>query len=101
MSKVGKQPIILKDGVTVTKDGRDITVKGPKGAISVRELSYTRVEIAEKEVTVVMEKDIKQGRSNWGTMQSLLDNAVTGVMDGFSKKLEINGVGYKVALDRS
>jgi len=99
MSKVGKKPIEIKDGVSVKEQDGFIIVNGPKGELKVKTLPYVSVEIKDKEVEVKLEKNIKQGKSNWGTLRSLINGAVIGVSDGFSKELEINGVGFKAALE--
>lgn len=101
MSKIGKKPIILPSGVTVTDNSGEFLVKGPKGEITVSTLPYLSIVLAPDSITVELSKNIKQGRSNWGTLRSLLNNAVIGVTEGFSKELEINGVGYRAEVNGS
>jgi large subunit ribosomal protein L6 len=99
MSRVGKQTIEIPQGVTIEiKDGV-VVVKGPKGELK-RELnSLVTVNIADNIVTVdVVNKENKKERSLWGTFAAHIKNMVVGVTDGFKKQLEINGVGYKVAM---
>jgi large subunit ribosomal protein L6 len=104
MSRVGKKPVIIPSGVDVTIDGASIDVKGPKGSLSRTinpAVSVALVDGAdgkEISVTVAHETD-KNERSQWGTARSLIQNMIVGVTDGFSKKLEVNGVGYRVNLN--
>jgi large subunit ribosomal protein L6 len=95
MSRIGKQPIAIPDKVTVTvADGR-ITVKGPKGELSEAINPLVKIAVADNAVTVSVAKpDVKSERSLWGTFGALVQNMVTGVTDGFEKRLEIKGVGY-------
>ena len=99
MSRVGKQQIQVPNGVTVEiKDGI-IGVQGPKGKLERKIHPKVQVALADNVVTVdVVKKEDKKERSLWGTFASHILNMVTGVTTGFQKQLEINGVGYKVAL---
>lgn len=96
MSRVGKQPISVPSGVTITVDDDFITVNGPKG--SLKQFTMPGVKISQNEGTLSVERenDERANRSRHGLMRSLLNNMVTGVTQGFEKKLEINGVGYRV-----
>ena len=103
MSRVGKKPILIPAGVEVTIDDKTITVKGPKGTLTriVHPLvSLTLTEDTEgKHVHVsVMDETEKVNRSQWGTARTLIANMVSGVTLEFTKKLEVNGVGYRVNL---
>ena len=98
MSRIGKKPVPVPAGVTATIDGQKITAKGPKG-----ELSF----VANDEVTLAMENgavsvtpinNSKDARSKWGMSRTMVANIFTGVKDGFERKLEINGVGYRASL---
>jgi len=95
MSRVGKQPIAIPDGVDVKIDGRAVRVKGPKGELS-REISDV-VSIASKDgqLHVSRPDDSRQARSHQGLVRSLVANMVEGVATGFTRDLEINGVGYR------
>lgn len=98
MSRVGKQPIPLPKDVSVTLRGSTVTVKGPKG-----ELSYTwprsiTVEKSDTQILVRRANDQKQTRAYHGLVQRLISNMITGVTSGFSKELEIRGVGYRAEM---
>ena len=98
MSRIGKLPIGIPEGVSVTIDeGNAITVKGPKGVL-MRKLSND-MNIAEKDGQVVIERpsDLKRFRALHGLTRTLINNMVVGVTTGFTKTLEINGVGYRAA----
>lgn len=95
MSRVGKKPIIIPDGVTVTISDSDIAVKGPKGTLT--QSLHSLIKIEEKDNTVkvvVADSTDKRSPAFWGLYRSLINNMVVGVTEGFSKKLEVNGVGY-------
>ena len=95
MSRIGRQPIAIPDGVTVTRDDSAVHVKGPKGSLSERLPGAISVEIAEGQVTLTRPDDSKQNRSLHGLARALLANMVKGVSEPFSKNLEIQGVGYR------
>ncbi len=97
MSRIGKLPIALPSGVTITVDPTVVTVTGPKGTLSQATLAGIEVSIEGSEVTVTRENDEAQNRAKHGLMRSLINNMVLGVSQGFSKQLELNGVGYRVA----
>lgn len=99
MSRIGKQPITIPDGVTVTiTDGR-VTIKGPNGELSQQIHPLVSVAQAGSELAVsVGNAADKKQRSLWGLWRKLIANMVAGVTEGFSKQLEINGVGYKAVL---
>ena len=98
MSRVGKQPIAVPSGVTITVDADKIVVNGPKG--SLEQFTMPGVSVAKDNdvVSVTRESDVKEHRAKHGLMRSLVNNMVVGVSEGFSKQLELNGVGYRVAL---
>ena len=98
MSRVGKQQIKIPDGVEVKVNDQLVTVKGPKGVLTQKLHPVVKVEVKDLVVTVKVEnEDNKQQRSLWGLFASLLENMILGVTKGFSKQLEINGVGFKAA----
>lgn len=96
MSRIGKLPIKIPSGVTITIDSDVITVKGPKGELTVPHLSDVTVTISDDEAIVKRKDDERIAKAQHGLQRSLLQNAVTGVTAGFEKKLEVNGVGYRV-----
>ena len=97
MSRIGKAPITVPAGVNVSVDGRDVTVKGPKGELNMTVAPTMKVEVNEGVVTVSRPNDEKQNRSLHGLTRTLINNMVVGVNEGFSKTLEINGVGYRAS----
>lgn len=97
MSRTGKQPVSL-EGVTVSIDGTNVTAKGTKGELSVALLDHVMIEQKDQELVLTPANDSKLAQTNWGTSRALVANVVTGVRDGFSKKLLISGVGYRAAM---
>ncbi len=95
MSRIGKQPIPIPDGVTVARDESAVHVKGPKGTLSEKLPASIAIEIADGQVTLSRPDDSKQSRSLHGLARALLANMVRGVIEPFSKGLEIQGVGYR------
>jgi large subunit ribosomal protein L6 len=98
MSRIGKLPIAVPSGVTITIDPDTITVAGSKGTLKQFTMPGVTVKQDEGQIVVTRENDEPKNRSKHGLMRSLVANMVTGVSTGFSKQLEINGVGYRVAL---
>lgn len=96
MSRVGKLPVTVPSGVTITVDASEITVAGPKGTLKQFTMPGITVKQEENQVVVTRVNDEPKIRAKHGLMRALLNNMVTGVSQGFSKKLEINGVGYRV-----
>ena len=97
MSRIGKLPIQIPSGVTITVDSGNVTVKGPKGELSQFITPDVTVTNEDGVVTVVRKDDSKPAKSQHGLMRSLINNMVVGVTDGFEKKLEVNGVGFRVS----
>jgi large subunit ribosomal protein L6 len=97
MSRIGKLPIPIPSGVTITVDASTITVNGIKGSLSQFTMPGITVEQRESEIIVTRINDDPKIRAKHGLMRALVNNMVVGVSTGFSKKLEINGVGYRVA----
>ena len=97
MSRIGKLPITIPDGVEVKMDGNKISVKGPKGALEKEINPIVKVEIEGNTVTVTGPNDEALSRSLHGLTRSLINNMIIGVKEEFKKELEINGVGYRVA----
>jgi len=98
MSRVGKKPVQIPSGVTAVVEGQTVKVKGPKGALSVVLHSDVGAKVDKGEVRIDPRADTKRARAMWGTYRSLLANVMVGVTKGFERKLEINGVGYRAAL---
>jgi large subunit ribosomal protein L6 len=98
MSRIGKQPISIPSGVTITVDEDFVTVTGSKGTLKQFTMPGIKVTVTDNEAVVTRESDEREHRSKHGLMRTLVSNMVIGVTTGFSKKLEINGVGYRVAL---
>lgn len=98
MSRIGNQPIAIPSGVDITLDGHTLTVKGPKGTLSHQLPESMQVEVAADEVKVTRPSDDKEHKSLHGLTRSLINNMVIGVTEGYSKTLEIVGVGYRAAV---
>ena len=97
MSRIGRAPIVLPAGVEVKVDGQHVTVKGPKGELSMNAAPSIKVEVNDGVVHVSRPDDAKENRSLHGLTRSLVNNMVIGVSEGFKKTLEVNGVGYRAA----
>ena len=95
MSRIGKKPIPVPNGVTVTVDGSTVKVKGPKGELSRTFEPSMKIRVENNEVLVERPSDDKRERAFHGLTRALIGNMVTGVTEGFKKTLEIVGVGYK------
>ncbi len=95
MSRVGRKPVVLPKGVTVTRDGLEVTVKGPKGELCRTLHPEMRVEIEDGQVRIHRPSDDKRHRSLHGLTRSLVSNMVDGVSVGFTRRLELRGVGYR------
>ena len=95
MSRVGKKPIEIPKGVTVTASGSTIAVKGPKGQLSMEMHPQVKVATEGNEVVCTRADDSRQSRAAHGLVRAHVSNMVTGVSTGFQRKLEINGVGYR------
>lgn len=96
MSRVGKLPISIPSGVTVEVDKDFITVNGPKGSLKQFTVPGVNISVEDGQVVVARINDEKENRARHGLIRALINNMVTGVSQGFEKKLEINGVGYRV-----
>ncbi len=96
MSRIGKLPVQIPSGVTITVDNSVIVVKGPKGELTQPLLDRVKVVIDGETLTVTRDNDEKLSKSQHGLTRALIQNMVVGVTQGFEKKLEVNGVGYRV-----
>lgn len=98
MSRIGKLPIQIPSGVTITVDSDVITVEGSKGKLTVPHLSDVTVTVDDGVATVTRKDDERVAKAQHGLQRSLLSNAVEGVTKGFEKKLEVSGVGFRVGM---
>ena len=98
MSRIGKKPISVPAGVSAVIDGGQLTVKGPKGQLAMPLADDIAYAIEDGAISVQPANDTKRARAFWGMQRTLVSNLVTGVSDGFTKVLEISGVGYRAAV---
>lgn len=98
MSRVGKKPVVIPDGVKITQEGNYLKIKGPKGELEQQIHPNMGIEIVENQVNVTRPDDTKQNKSLHGLSRALVQNMVTGVTDTYKKTLDIVGVGYKAEL---
>ena len=98
MSRIGKRPVAMPSGVSAEVEGQTLTVKGPKGTLSMPLLDdLVKYEVGEGEIRVTPVTNAQRNRAAWGMQRTNVQNLVTGVTEGFSKVLEITGVGYRAA----
>ena len=98
MSRIGKKPVQVPAGVTATVNGQTVTAKGPKGELFFVANDEIIVKMENNAVSVAPVSPTKTARSKWGMSRTMIENIFQGVKDGFTRKLEINGVGYRAAL---
>lgn len=98
MSRIGKMPIPIPSGVTVEAKGLEVTVKGPKGELKQTIRPEVTVDVGASEVVVTRKNDAKKSRGFHGLYRNLINNMVVGVTEGYTKNLQINGVGYRAEL---
>ena len=98
MSRIGKQPVSIPKGVTANVEGQKISAKGPKGALAVSLGDRVSVAMADGAIKLEPRDQSKESRAVWGMSRTLVQNIVTGVTEGFEKRLEISGVGYRAQL---
>ena len=101
MSRIGKNPVAIPQGVTVEISGQTLTAKGRLGALSLVVSAEVNATVADGTVTIAPKDETKRARAMWGTTRALVNNMVTGVATGFTRNLEINGVGYRAAVQGS
>jgi large subunit ribosomal protein L6 len=98
MSRIGKSPVPIPDGIEVELNGRTLTAKGGLGTLSLVVSNAVTAAVADDAVTIAPAAETKHSRAMWGTTRALVNNMITGVSKGFSVGLEINGVGYRAAV---
>jgi len=98
MSRIGKKPVALPKGVTANVSGQTVKVKGPKGELQVTLPAEVAIEAGADGVSVTPRKEMERAAAMWGLSRTLVNNLVVGVTEGFSQKLEIQGVGYRAAV---
>ena len=100
MSRIGKHPVVVPSGVTVAVEGQTVSAKGKLGQLAARLPPEVSVTLADGKITVApLDKDEKRSRAMWGMSRSIVQNLVKGVSEGYTRKLEISGVGYRAAVD--
>lgn len=98
MSRIGKRPLTVPQGVTASVNGQTVTAKGPKGEMKFVVNDEVLVTLEDGQISVQPRDDSKDARSKWGMSRTQIENILSGVKDGFERKLEISGVGYRAAL---
>jgi large subunit ribosomal protein L6 len=98
MSRVGKHPVTIPSGVEVALAGETLTAKGQLGSLSLAVSNEVTATIADGAVTIAPRHETQRARAMWGTTRALVNNMITGVSTGFTRTLEINGVGYRAAV---
>ena len=99
MSRIGKKEILIPAGVEVVVNGSEVSVKGPKGSLKMTAVPEIAIEIKGNEIHFSPKKEDLKSKALWGLTRTLVANMVDGVVKGFEKKLEINGVGFKAAVE--
>ena len=95
MSRIGKKPVSVPAGVTAAIEGKTLSVKGPKGTLSIALADEVSYAVEDGSISVQPINDTKRSRSFWGMQRTLVQNLITGVTEGYSKTLQITGVGYR------
>jgi large subunit ribosomal protein L6 len=95
MSRIGKRPVPVPAGVTASIEGKEVSVKGPKGTLVIPKAAEIVYEMVDGGISVQPANETKRARSFWGMQRTLVQNLITGVTDGFTKQLLITGVGYR------
>lgn len=101
MSRIGKKPITIHQGIEARREGKEIIIKGQKGELRGKIPSEIKIEIKDGNIFVLPQADIKKSKALWGLTRALVFNMIKGVMEGYEKKLEIEGVGYGAELKGS
>ena len=101
MSRIGKKPVAIPGGVTAAVNGQEVKVKGPKGELKQVLVDDIIAKLDKGEIEITMREDTKRARAMWGMSRTLVANLIAGVTEGFTKKLDITGVGYRAAMQGS
>ena len=98
MSRIGKKPVQVPAGITASVDGQKVTAKGPKGELFFVANDEIGLKLENNAIVVTPLSDTKDARAKWGMSRTMIENILKGVKDGYERKLEINGVGYRAAM---
>jgi large subunit ribosomal protein L6 len=98
MSRIGKRPVEIPSGVQVELSGRELSIKGPRGAESLQLVDEVNCQIEDNAISIVPRDNTKRARSMWGMQRTLVHNSIEGLSKGFVKDLEITGVGFRAML---
>ncbi|MDL2398360.1 50S ribosomal protein L6 [Rhizobium mayense] len=98
MSRIGKKPVQVPAGITASVDGQKVTAKGPKGELFFVANDEIGLKLENNAIVVTPLSDSKDARAKWGMSRTMIENILKGVKDGYERKLEINGVGYRAAM---
>jgi len=101
MSRVGKYPVSIPEGVNVNVNGQEVVVKGKNGELTTKVSPHVSAKVEDGAIVVMPSDNSKKARALWGTTRSILSNLVKGVAEGFTVKLEVNGVGYRCQVQGS
>jgi len=98
MSRIGKKPVAIPDGVTAAVNGQEVKVKGPKGELQHVLVDDIIAKLDNSEIEISMREDTQRARAMWGMSRTMVANLIAGVTEGFTKKLEMTGVGYRASV---
>ena len=98
MSRIGNKPVSVPEGIDVRLEGRDLTIKGPKGEKSIVLVEEVLAKLEDDQITVQPRDRSKRSRSMWGMQRTIIANTIQGMKEGYTVKLEIQGVGYRAAV---
>jgi large subunit ribosomal protein L6 len=99
MSRIGKSPVEIPEGVELLVEGKKLLIKGKQGSLSMYISDRIELESSENKIEVKILSEDKQSKSEWGLTRSLINNMVKGVTEGFTKILQVNGVGYRASVE--
>lgn len=99
MSRIGKKPILIPEGIEVKVEGQKVIAKGPKGELTQEVRPEIKIEVKDKQIFLSPQIDTKKTRAFWGLSRVLISNMISGLKEGYEKKLEIIGIGFRAALE--